>query len=502
MYIIKIHQPSIMSSTECQICASTFSNKIRKPIECIFCNKCCCKACFAAYIKEQSVPKCMFCSAELTMDFVEENTTLAFQSEYIKFLDNLKFDVEKSKLPATQRLAELTRLSDKYDCDYTSKWREVNILKDQRRIIKMEYNKLKKNKKFKKVKGVELSVEEKIQLETEKAVIEELKTKLYESKQIIKENKEEAFNIFHLRVLNYTEKRQQRDILAGRIQAPVDDIEEKQVYSRPCISDDCRGFLSKSYKCGTCEKQYCAECHEEKASRNDSDHVCNEEAKATIAMIRRDTKPCPKCSIPIEKVSGCSQMWCVSCHTTFDWNTMRIETGYIHNPEYLRWMRENNREIARNPYDIQGGGCNDMPSWYRVNQQLSALGVYSSEWDEIHRRYGHIRDSSIPNLPTENENDFIDLRVSYLNSEISNEIWRKKLGMKLKVNRISHERRNVLDMYINALKDLFLNLIQDSDIVQFKNCAYELEKYTDIQLNKINKKYKSKNTTYASIKKV
>jgi hypothetical protein len=164
-------------------------------------------------------------------------------------------------------------------------------------------------------------------------------------------------------------------------------------------------------------------------------------------------------------------------------------------------MRANNREIGRNPYDVQGG-CEDMPSWHRVNQQLSAVGIYSLEWDEIHRKYGHIRHSAIPSLPTENETDFIDLRVKYLNSEISDEIWRKKLGMKLKVNRISHERRNVLDMYINALKDLFLNLIQDNDIVQFKNCACELEKYTDTQLNKINKKYKSKNTTYASIKKV
>ena len=490
-----------MSSIDCQICASTFSTKLRKSIECIFCNKCCCKACFAAYTKEQSVPKCMFCSAELTMDFVEENTTSAFQSDYTKFLDDLKFDAEKSKLPATQRLAELTRLCHKYDDEYTTKYRELYTLKHQRRIIKMEYFKLKKNKKIKKVKGVELTVEEKIQLQTEKTVIGELKTKLNEKKGIIEEKKEEINNIFNIKFFHAAEKHQQVNILTGRIQAPVDDGEEKQVYTRPCISDDCRGFLSKSYKCGTCEKQYCADCHEEKNSRVDDEHVCNDDAKATIAMIRRDTKPCPKCSIPIEKVSGCSQMWCVSCHTTFDWNTMRIETGYIHNPEYLRWMRANNREIGRNPYDVQGG-CEDMPSWHRVNQQLSVVGIYSLEWDEIHRKYGHIRHSAIPSLPTENETDFIDLRVKYLNSEISDEIWRKKLGMKLKVNRISHERRNVLDMYINALKDLFLNLMQDNDIVQFKNCACELEKYTDTQLNKINKKYKSKNTTYASIKKV
>jgi hypothetical protein len=427
------------------------------------------------------------------MDFVEQNTTSAFQTEYTKFLDDLKFDAEKSKLPATQRLAEVIRLCEKYTNDSNLKVHELYRIKDQRRALKIENRKI---RKIRKNKDRIVTVEEKA---AEKAAIEQIKNRLVENKEKIRELNNELAVIYNDRFFYNAEKDQQINILTGVIQAPIDA--EKQVYTRPCISDDCRGFLSKSYKCGTCEKQYCAECHEEKKSRNDEEHVCNEEAKATIAMIRRDTKPCPKCSIPIEKVSGCSQMWCVSCHTTFDWNTMKIETGYIHNPEYLRWMRENDREIARNPYDM-GGRCDDMPTWNRVNQQLSVIGIISNEWDEIHRRYGHIRYNSIRNLPVEEENDFIDLRVSYLNSEISNEIWRKKLGMKLKIYRISQERRNVLDMYINALKDLFNNLLHNSDFVQFKHCVSELETYSDAQLIKINKKYKSKNTTYASIKNV
>jgi hypothetical protein len=485
-----------MSSNDCQICASTFSNKLRKAIECIFCNKCCCKVCFAAYTKEQSVPKCMFCSAELTMDFVEQNTTSVFQTEYTKFLDDLKFDAEKSKLPATQRLAEVIRLCEKYTTDSNFKTHELYRIKEQRRALKIEHRKI---IKIRKNKDRIVTVEEKA---AEKAAIEQIKNRLVENKEKIRELNNELAVIYNDRFFYNAEKHQQINILTGVIQAPtIEEADEKQVYTRPCISDDCRGFLSKSYKCGTCEKQYCAECHEEKKSRNDEEHICNEEAKATIAMIRRDSKPCPSCSIPIEKVSGCSQMWCVSCHTTFDWNTMKIETGYIHNPEYLRWMRENNREIARNPYDMPGGGCNDMPSWYRVNQQLTPLGIISNEWDEIHRKYGHIRHNSM-NLPVENETDFIDLRVSYLNSEISLEVWRKKLGMKLKVNRISQERRNVLDMYVNALRDLFNNLLHNSDFVQFKHCVSELETYSNTQLVKINKKYKSKNMTYSCIKNI
>jgi hypothetical protein len=494
-----------MSSTECQICDFAFSKKLRNPIECIFCNKCCCKVCFSAYTKEQSVPKCMFCSAELTMDFVEQNTTSTFQTSYTKFLDDLKFDAEKSKLPATQRLAEIIRLCNKDDDNRLVKLGELNKLKNQRKKLRIEYKNLKKYTKIIKDRlKIALTEDERVKALTEKTiyniVIEVSKGKLAEIKEKMKKFNIEFDVMMDIRNIHYREKYQQLDILSGRIQAPTEHI-ERQVYSRPCISDDCRGFLSKSYKCGSCEKHYCADCHEEKNSGKE--HVCNEDVKATIAMIRRDTKPCPKCSIPIEKVSGCSQMWCVSCRTTFDWNTMKIETGYIHNPEYLRWMRENNREIARNPYDIHGGGgCNEMPTWFRVNDQLSANGIISSEWDEIHRRWGHISHSVIPNLPIENETNFIDLRVKYLNSEISLEIWRKKLGMKLKVNRISQERHNVLDMFINALKDLFHNLLYDNDITQFKHCVSDLETYSDAQLIKINKKYKSKNNKYTSIEKV
>jgi len=72
----------------------------------------------------------------------------------------------------------------------------------------------------------------------------------------------------------------------------------------------------------------------------------------TTELIKKDSKNCPKCNISIMKTSGCDQMWCVSCHTTFDWKTLHIKTsGVIHNPEYYRYMRENGIAIPRNPGD-------------------------------------------------------------------------------------------------------------------------------------------------------
>jgi hypothetical protein len=42
-------------------------------------------------------------------------------------------------------------------------------------------------------------------------------------------------------------------------------------------------------------------------------------------------------------------MYCISCHTSFSWKTLKIDTGEIHNPEYFRFLRENNMHIPRNP---------------------------------------------------------------------------------------------------------------------------------------------------------
>jgi len=181
---------------------------------------------------------------------------------------------------------------------------------------------------------------------------------------------------------------------------------------------------------------------------------------------------------------------------------MRIETGYIHNPEYLRWMRTNNQEIQRNPLDIplDGGNCNEMPSWTRINNALIPQGIRSGCWDEQHRRVSHIRHFAMENIPREKEEEFVILRTDYLLSNISEEQWKKKFRMIVKRNKLNQERYNVFDLYSNGMKDLFINLEHTKDYEQFRRCAYEIETYSNDQLNKINKKYGSRDSAYSSIR--
>lgn len=80
---------------------------------------------------------------------------------------------------------------------------------------------------------------------------------------------------------------------------------EARQFIMKCPAEECRGFLSTAWKCGTCQKFFCADCHAEKTGQKDDEHVCKEDAKATASLIRQETRPCPKCGIRITKVEGC-----------------------------------------------------------------------------------------------------------------------------------------------------------------------------------------------------
>jgi hypothetical protein len=158
-----------------------------------------------------------------------------------------------------------------------------------------------------------------------------------------------------------------------------------QVSSKKCpgagLDDDgCRGFLSEDTgKCGICsivvcmdcslvvttpEMVYmynCSKCNQEVDTvdfdefitqkdcytcqgilRKKKLHVCKDEDVQSAKLLKRDSKPCPKCSAMIFQIDGCDQMWCTQCQTPFSWLTGRIETGRVHNPHFFEWRRQHN----------------------------------------------------------------------------------------------------------------------------------------------------------------
>lgn len=206
-----------------------------------------------------------------------------------------------------------------------------------------------------------------------------------------------------------------------------------------CVREDCRGFvMSATWKCGVCTTKVCSSCLKEEGDT----HKCNTDDVETRKLLLANTKPCPKCGVMISKVDGCNQMWCVMCHTTFDWRSGEIVKGHVHNPHYFEWMRRNGREIARNPLDQpppQQNHCGEgLVPMNMFVQYINTLPKRKTIIN-MYRLVVHINAVVIDDIDRSNPtNSFNRLRESYLLQKISEEGYKMEL---VRTDRY-HERLN------------------------------------------------------------
>ena len=478
-----------MQTIECVICCENI-NKRRTEITCLYCDKKCCRSCFGIRLLSTD-SDCMFCRRDIPDDFIDENMTKIFNVSYREHRYEQNFTREKSLLPETQERAERERDARVLENDFAVINMTLGPIHDKlihykkhQLFLKQEIKIFKEDKKVIKLLKNEMK-EERI----------EIKTQRYKRDDILKQIRSISVRIENLR-------RPPRERRAVEVAVEV-AVEEKK-YTRPCPDSECRGYLSSAYKCGTCVKYFCSDCHVVKGCRDDKEHICNEDIKASIKMINLDSKACPKCYIHIYRTEGCSLMWCIQCHTQFDWNTLKIKHGYNHNPEYFRYLRSTGNNVPRNPHDIPVN-CNIMPDYFQILQSLGRINIPNVAWDEIYRHRLHIMDV-MTHLPRRVEMiDCSDLRVKYLLLDYNEEKWKKIYFQRMKKNEINHERYKVLDMYCNVIKDNFLNLMTETSLetfMTFKHSCERIEEYADEQLLKINKKYNSKNMSYLKVRSV
>lgn len=441
----------------CEICCENINRSTRKLITCILCDnpKSACFECFSKYLLDSNsiAPKCLFCQRELTMDFVHDNTNKTFVKQYSNHIFNLRFSLEESKLPESQDAANRQRWDLEKERKLKLLRNEKYILFGQRKLLKDELPYYDKNDKQTMMSQI-------------KTLTTQITSKLTE------------YNALWYQRYNTNDNKSHE--------------KKEQTFIKGCPTDDCRGFLSTAYKCGTCENFFCPDCNEVKKSRHDEDHVCNEDVKSTIALIKSDSKPCPKCAVMIFRSSGCPQMWCIKCHTAFDWNTGQIDNGYVHNPEYFRYLRERGNNIPRNPHDIVNNACdNRVPSVTDVRRALHH--IQSNKWFGWYDYLSHVRWFILPNNAQNARNiDYIEFRIAYLNNTITKDEWKQQLKKKMKKDELRMERFFIIDMFCNVIIDLFSNVIINKDIDVFHQNCIEIFNYTNTQMTKLNKKYGSK----------
>ena len=268
-------------------------------------------------------------------------------------------------------------------------------------------------------------------------------------------------------------------------------IKDRAVFVKKCPNNDCRGFLSSSWKCGLCEKFFCKDCHKEK----NEDHVCDESEKLTISMLKKDTKPCPQCGMPIDRYTGCSQVWTPCCKIAFDWNTGKIDKGRIHSPEYYDFLRRTEGFVPREREDNICGGDVDMYALHRAIKNKNQKRV--DRCMSHHRQFMHVVHYIIPLLPTTPDSfEKNDLGIKYMLKEIDETKWQFELKKRIKKSEKNHHILNILSMYRNVMNDLFKNLIEDNKSTIFIDNANKLTKYTNEHIAKIQKRYKSSDKSF------
>lgn len=413
----------------CDVCCEKFNKINHKKVECPFCDLQSCRSCSQRYLLSIiEDPHCMGCKNMWNREFVDTFCTKYFRNtELRKHRENMLFEREKLRMPETQ--PEVERILA---------MRKLHIfIGEQKRKL------------------VELSQRYKLYMPLRQGTI------------IPREVLEVQENLTH----GY------RTLERLRTMGDIVDNEPKK-FIRKCPTEECRGFMNEEWFCGMCERQFCEKCNEEILES----HVCNPESVKTMELLKKDTKPCPKCGTVIQKLSGCRQMWCPDCHTAFDWVSGKIEMGRIHNPHYIEFKRSRINGLSREHGDIPCGG---IPSFRELREihapeDILRFVVLLNDLDrELIYVYGDRWD---------NDNRY--LRIAYMLNEIDEEYLKRELQRRDKQRERHRDITNIYRMLIDTGGDILRQYVLDIEKYnEIMEIIVRLINYTNDVLSIIRKRY-------------
>jgi hypothetical protein len=264
------------------------------------------------------------------------------------------------------------------------------------------------------------------------------------------------------------------------------DTSTKENFTFKCPNGDCKGFLNSKYFCNLCEVKYCKDC----MCVKNKEHTCDETIKETVLAIKKSSKPCPGCGEMISKIDGCDQMWCIKCHVQFSWKTGFQITGYNHNPEYFRWLRETQQVILPNPNAVIQPNC----GIYNLNEfeLLNSLRrIFYNEnrtvdyFISVYRFYRHTQViiRSFENDQEIAERELLGNRVAYLLGDISKERWKiltQRLDKKNKLRKSINNNWNLIEtVLLSFLEKLKILLETSNNLIEYKNLWTDIDNFRE-----------------------
>ncbi len=465
----------------CEICMDKYTKEVRQRVNCPYCPSNACRGCIQKYLLSSfDDPHCMSCRRAWNRDFLDNYLTKTFRSGPLrKHRAKILCDREKALLPAMQVFVEATKNLRANNTEHAKHLRDMDDINAKRAASNVVRDRL--LRAFR-----QAPEDERITL----------KRSLDENAQnLAKTSVERDILQIHLDNVNTRIIRCQ-NILAGRGDTEVREVRE---FIQRCPADGCRGYLSTAYKCGTCSKFICPDCLVVKGDARDADHTCDENAKASAQLIKKETKPCPKCGVRIYKIDGCDQMWCTNegCHTAFSWNTGRVITGVIHNPHFYEYLRrQNNGAVPREAGDIPCGG---LPNAWQFQRHIASSQLPRGDQNVImaaHRCFNDIINARLADYPARRQaNSNMEINVKYLMNELTEEEWQKLLEQRDTRFERKKEIGQILTMFGHVGADIMRQLentmprdMKNSWNLVLGKQLYDLRKYTNKSLEELGKR--------------
>jgi len=386
----------------CSVCVAKYNKSTCAKVVCM-CDYDACKTCVQTYLLNTiQEPHCMKCRNKWSFDFVKNNLGASFVNGALK--------EHQTKIITENSLAkreEIIPLAIQYRNDQANK-KKINELREKISELR---------------KQMDAYYDQIYEIENENRI----------------QNGERRRAGAYRRMMN--------NIGGGAAPEPEPEPKLKKNLVMPCQNTDCRGMLNDKYYCELCDKKTCSKCLEVE----NENHECNPDSVESAKMLRKDSKPCPKCGTRISKIDGCDQMWCIECKTAFSWNKGTIETTHIHNPHYYEYLRKNNpsalvgtpRQLCRNVRD----------------EALHNLIRYGSKNSRMVTRFirysNHINATCIRPLNTSIENKKNNVRTLEIKYFLG-ELTKEQLSDKLMANH-----RSVLKDQI--FKDIYDAIVMMTD---------------------------------------
>ena len=479
--------------SNCNVCVEKYNKTNRAKVTCR-CDYEACRLCIKTYLLNVSEDAhCMSCKVGWDRNFMANNFEKSFMSKgYRDHREQILIEREMSMLQATQSYVEREIKLEKLNIAISELRFKFNNDRREQTLIEREMM----------LQATQSYVEREIKLEKLNIAIIELRFKYNNEHNLLITEKQDISENYKV---------------------------ERKKFIRKCPNGDCHGFLSSGLKCELCENFACSNCREVtgKTTEDREGHICDIQIVESVKFLEKDSKPCPKCASLTFKSIGCNSMWCVECHSSWNWVSGKIETGQIHNPEYFDWLKQNG-SVPRNPNDIICGREIDnnfiinllrafpralAKNWIETENWRGQTEYYNEKtfqrsnvypfkegtksdenFAEIARNIIHIRHIEVPRFQTPDRlQDNLQMRIDFMRNKIEKEYFKKYIQKKEKVNEKKHEINNVLGMYMNCMTDIFYRLVdepEDSKKIEIEMNA--LRNYVNDSLTRISTTFNSK----------